>query len=153
MTSKTIKKLVDSYEYNGLGFPVILRDVPIVEDRGYEYPLINYKDVMNKAAYNLVIKHESLDGARLKFLRRFIGLSLDQMAELTGVSKSTLHKWEKTAGKPLDISGEKLRLIFMRVRDVISKEISEKLDSAIVQDIVKQKKIAPLELSGDPVAV
>ena len=68
------KRIVDSYVYEHLGIPVLLKDVLIVKDRDYEYALINHKSVMNSAAFGLVMKHEALDGQRLKFLRRFICL-------------------------------------------------------------------------------
>lgn len=153
MAKKKIKELVESYEYNELGFPIILKDVPIVQDREFEYPLINHKAVMNSAAFNLVIRHERLDGARLRFLRRFIGYSFDDLAELTDISKSTLHSWEKEAGKPLEIPVEKLRLIFTKVRNVLFDQISSKMDSAIVKEIVIDNDIAPLEISDSGIAI
>lgn len=150
--TKKIKKLIEFYTYEELGFPIILRDVPIVQDREYEYALINHKSVMNMAAFNLVMKHESLDGARLKFLRRFMNFSLDDLAKLTQIAKSTLHNWEKESEKPLDIPSEKLKLIFLKVRDVLTKEISDKLDSAIVKDILVTKEMSPLEINEISIA-
>ncbi len=145
--ARKIKKLIESYEYQELGFPIIIKDVAIIQDREYEYALINHNEVMNKAAFNLVMKHENLDGARLKFLRRFINYSLDEMAELTDMPKSTLHNWEKDSGKPLDIPSEKLKCIFLKVRDILAKEISEKLEQAILKDIIVTKGMSPLEIS------
>ncbi|GEM_PF-3482212 len=150
--SKKIKELVEFYTYEELGFPIILRDVAIVEDRGYEYALINHKSVMNMAAFSLVIRHENLDGARLKFLRRFMNYSLDDLAKLTEISKSTLHNWEKDSEKPLEIHSEKLKLIFLKVRDILAKEISDKLDSAIVKDIIINKHMSPLEITETSIA-
>lgn len=143
---KKIKKLISTYEYLELGFPIILKDVAIIEDREHEYAQINHKEVMNKAAFNLVMKHENLDGARLKFLRRFINCSLDEMAIITELPKSTLHSWEKESGKPLDIPSEKLKCIFLKVRDILAKEISDKLERAILKEIIKTKEISPLEI-------
>ena len=148
---KKIITLVEMYKYTELGFPIILRDVAIIKDREYEVAQINHKSVMNSAAYNLVIRHESLDGARLHFLRRFIGLSLDQLADLISIPKSTLHTWEKEIGKPLDIPNEKLRLLFTKVRNVLADQISSKLDNAIVKEIIKKKTIAPLEISDSDI--
>lgn len=153
MAQKKIKELVESYLYNELGFPIILKDVLIVQDREYEYPLINHKAVMNNAAFYLVIRHERLDGARLRFLRRFIGYSLDELAALTDISKSTLHSWEKEVDKPLEIPSEKLRLIFTKVRNMLFEQISSKMDCAIVKEIVMNKEISPLEISDSGIAI
>lgn len=149
--TKKIKKLIESYEYHELGFPIILKDVAIIQDRDYEYAQINHKYIMNSAAFNLVIRHENLDGARLHFLRRFIGFSLDQLAELISIPKSTLHNWEKEIGNPLDIPHEKLRLLFTKVRNVLADQISSKLDHAIVKEIVKKKGFTPLEISDSDI--
>ncbi len=146
MTKKIIK-LLETYEYLELGFPIILKDVTIVQDREYEYALVNHKAIMNMAAFNLVMKHENLDGARLKFLRRFINYSLDELAELVSIPKSTLHKWEKESGKPLEIPSGKLKRIFLKVRDIIAHDISDRLEQAILKDIVVIKKFSPLVLS------
>jgi DNA-binding transcriptional regulator YiaG len=143
--AKKIKKIISSFEYLDLGFPIILKDVAIIEDREYEYAQINHNEVMNKAAFNLVLKHENLDGARLKFLRRFINCSLDEMAAFTGLPKSTLHSWEKESGRPLDIPSEKLKYIFLKVRDILAKDISDKLERAILKEIIITEEIFPLE--------
>jgi len=147
MTQKKIKELVENYLYHELGFPIILKDVPIIQDREYEYPLINHRSIMNNAAYSLVIRHERLDGARLRFLRRFIGYSLDDLSNLTDIPKSTLHSWEKEVNKPLEIPSEKLRLIFTKVRNVLFEQISSKMDRAIVKEIKMNQEISPLEIS------
>lgn len=147
MAKRKIKKLIESYEYLELGFPIILKNVAIVQDREYEYALINHKDIMNKAAFNLVMRHENLDGSRLKFLRRFINYSFEEMATLTDISKSTLHNWEKDFGKPLEIPSEKLKCIFLKVRDILAKEISDNLERAILKDIVVTQTMSPLEIS------
>ena len=112
MSTKKVKELVAEYTYSELGFPIVLRDVVIVEDRGYEYPLINHNGVMFQAAYSLVTEHQKLDGARLHFIRRFMNLSLDQFSEVVGdISKSTLHKWEGEKNKVCDLSHQQLRSI------------------------------------------
>ncbi len=149
--AEKIKKIVERYEYGDLGFLVILNDVLVIKNRGYEYAQINHRAIMNAVAHSLVIMHESLDGPRLKFLRRFINFSLDDLAALIGVSKSTLHGWEKDAGRTLEISDEKLRLIFLKVRDVLSREVTDRLDAAIIKDIVKPEVVSPLEISGSDV--
>jgi DNA-binding XRE family transcriptional regulator len=145
---KKIKKIVESYPYEDLGFPVLLKDVLIVKDRDYEYALINHRSVMNSAAFGLVMKHEALDGQRLKFLRRFINYSLDDLSKLTGIAKTTLHAWEKESDESLEIPDEKLKLIFLKVRDVLAKEITDQLDGAIIKAIIRNPKISPIEIAG-----
>lgn len=148
MNTKKIKELVPEYTYNELGFPIVLHDVTIVEDRGYEYPLINHNAVILQTAYSLVTEHQGLDGARLKFIRRFMSKSLDQFTEVIGgISKSTLHNWEKEKTKVCELSDEQLRSIYLELRNEIIKQIGAKMDKVLVKDFLKrQSEIPPLSI-------
>jgi DNA-binding transcriptional regulator YiaG len=147
MSTKKVKELVAEYTYTELGFPIVLKDVIIVEDRGYEYPLINHNAVMFQAAYSLVTDHQKLDGARLRFIRRFMNLSLDQFANLVGdISKSTLHKWESEKSKICDLSNEQLRSIYFELRNEIVNQIGKKMDRMIVKDFSEDQEITPLSI-------
>jgi len=147
MNTKKVKELVAEYNYTDLGFPVVLKDVIIVEDRGYEYPLINHSGVMFQAAYSLVTDHQKLDGARLRFIRRFMNLSLDQFSEVVGgISKSTLHKWESEKSKVCDLSNEQLRSIYLELRNEIVNQIGKKMDRMIVKDFSDNQEISPLSI-------
>lgn len=146
LMSMKVKKIAETYKYEELGFPIVLKNIVIIDNREYEYPLINHEIVKQQAAINLIVKHENIDGARLKFLRNFLNFSLDDMKNLTGISKSTLHIWEKESGKPLDIPSEKLKLIFLKVRDQIARNVLDQLDRAIIKDVVVTKKVMPLEI-------
>jgi DNA-binding transcriptional regulator YiaG len=149
MSAKKVKKLLAEYIYSDLGFPIVLKDVVIVEDRGYEYPLINHNGVMFQAAYSLVIEHQNLDGARLHFIRRFMNLSLDQFAEIVGdISKSTLHKWENEKNKICDLTHQQLRSIYLSLRNEITTQIGNKMDRMIVKDFSETKKISPLSIDS-----
>lgn len=147
MSTKSVKEIVAEYTYTDLGFPIILKDVIIVEDRGYEYPLINHNGIMLQAAYSLVTDHQKLDGARLRFIRRFMNLSLDQFAEVVGsISKSTLHKWENEKISICDFSDEQLRSIYLELRNDIIKQIGKKMDREIVKDFSEGQEISPLRI-------
>ncbi len=147
MNTKKVKELVAEYTYTELGFPILLKDVIIVEDRGYEYPLINHNGVMFQAAYSLVTAHQKLDGARLRFIRRFMNLSLDQFVEVVGdIAKSTLHKWENEKSKVCDLSDQQLRSIHLELRNEIVNQIGKKMDKMIVKDFSKGQEISPLSI-------
>lgn len=147
MNTKKIKELVAEYPYYDLGFPIILKDVLIVEDRGYCYPMINHSAIMFQAAYSLVTEHQKLDGARLLFIRRFLGLSLDQFADVIGdISKSTLHKWERDKEKICDLDDEQLRSIYFELRSTILSQIGKKMDKVILRNFSDTNDIPPLNI-------
>lgn len=145
MSTRKIKELIAEYTYEELGFPVVLKDIVIVEDRDYEYPLINHSAVVLQAAFSLVMENQNLDGARIRFIRRFIGLSLDQLAEVIGdISKSTLHKWESDKNKTCELSSEQLRSIYLALRNEIIKQIGSRMDQVLIKEFSRSTKIAPL---------
>lgn len=147
MNTKNVKELVEEYTYTGLGFPIILTDVLIVEDRGYEYPLINHKEIMSRVACSLVLSSQKLDGARLKFIRRFMNKSLDQFAEIIGDTvKSTVHSWEKNKAKVCPMTDLQLKRVRLSLKTELVAEISKKFDLAMINDIVDEEKIAPLDI-------
>lgn len=148
MNTKKVKELVSDYNYSELGFSVILKDVVIVEDRGYEYPLINHNAVMFQVAYTLVTDHQKMDGARLRFIRRFMNLSLDQFAEVVGgISKSTLHNWENEKSKVCDLKDEQLRSIYLELKNEIVSNLGKKMDKIIVKDFSESLEITPLSIA------
>ncbi len=150
MSTKKVKDLVSDYTYTQLGFPIVLKDVIIIEDRGYEYPLINHNGIMFQAAYSLVTDHQKLDGARLRFIRRFMNLSLDQFTDVVGgISKSTLHKWESEKNKVCDLSHEQLRSIYLELRNEIINQLGKKMDKMIVKDFSECEEISPLNIEKD----
>ncbi|MFY7992438.1 MAG: helix-turn-helix domain-containing protein [Bacteriovoracaceae bacterium] len=146
--TKKVKELIAEYTYNDLGFPIIIRDVVIVEDRGYTYPLINQNGIMLQVAYSLVTEHHLLDGARLHFVRRFLNLSLDQFASSIGnISKSTLHKWESEKDKICDLSHEQLRSIYFELKNEIISQIGKTMDKELVKDFSDGAEIPPLNIA------
>ena len=151
MKTKKIKTLLQEYVYEELGFPILLKDVPLVQERGYEYPLINHNRVMLQAAFSLVTNHQRLDGARLKFVRKFMHKSLDQFADILGdVSKSTIHGWEKEKTKICPLTNEKIRKVYLALRNEIVTQVRQQLDNSIIKEFLeigKEEEIPPLTIN------
>jgi len=78
----------------GCGFPVILKDVPMVHVRGVWTPNVDY-DVFHKAVL-LALAHKParLTGNQIKFVRHFVGLTLAEFGEYFDVSHPAVLKWE-----------------------------------------------------------
>jgi transcriptional regulator with XRE-family HTH domain len=129
------KEFHKEYIYEGLGFPVKLHNVVMVQDRDYVYPLISLNEITLKVAMQLIHRHEKLDGARLKFLRKFCQASLDDFAKRLGVSKTTILNWEKSSrNKIIDLSEVQIRSIYATVGRTIVSSFSETIEESIIKD-------------------
>lgn len=86
-----IKKL---YIYEGLGFPVHLTNVPMVEIRGEFILDIDFNNLQKAVLLHLCHKKTPLTGSEVKFIRKYFSLTTTAFAELFGHSHSAVLKWE-----------------------------------------------------------
>ncbi|MCP4679051.1 MAG: hypothetical protein GY854_26890 [Deltaproteobacteria bacterium] len=89
-TSKTQKRFVDY----GCGFPVVLRNVPMVRVRGFRTPDIDYNELHKAVLRALAYKPTRLTGNQIKFIRQYFELTLVQFGEYFDVSHPAVLKWE-----------------------------------------------------------
>lgn len=87
-------KIEKSYLYEGLGFPVHLTNVPLVEIRG-EFTLnIDFNKLQKVVLLHLIHKKTPLTGNEVKFIRKYFSLTTTAFAHLFGYSHSAVLKWE-----------------------------------------------------------
>ena len=94
--------------YKALGFPIKVVNPKFIEFRGEKVLDINPKKLM-KAAFKAVIsKPTRLSGSEVKFLRGYMELSQKSFADLIGVERSLISKWEtlKDAFTGMDVPKE-----------------------------------------------
>ncbi len=87
---KTQEEYVD-YQF---GFPVVLRNVEMVKVRDFWCPRINQNTLRDLVLLALVTKKGHLTGYQAKFVRRWLGNTLESFGKELGVSHSTVKKWE-----------------------------------------------------------
>ena len=88
--------------FKGLGFPVVLLNVPRKKIRGEEIVDINYKVLSDNVFKALIEKPARLSGAEIKFIRHHMKKNQEEFAELIHVERSTISVWEK---KDLNVTG------------------------------------------------
>lgn len=91
MKKKKIKKLV----YKGLGFPVILKNVPFIKIHGEMVPDIDFNDLQKVVLLNLCYKSAPLTGNEIKFIRKYFEMTLTEFGKNFGCSHVAVLKWEK----------------------------------------------------------
>lgn len=83
----------------GFGFPVRLRDVPMVHIRGVWTPNVDHNVLAHEVLRALCLKPARLTGNEVRFIRLHHGLTLAQFAERFGVSHPAVIKWERAGDK------------------------------------------------------
>ena len=95
--------------YEGLGFPIILRNVPMVELRGVWALDLNL-NILQKVVLLALAHHPAdLSGNQIYFIRTWLGLTQSEFGKLFGVTHPAIVKWEKAGNK-----GSKMNLTTQR---------------------------------------
>mgnify|MGYP006078345675 CR=1 FL=1 len=96
--SKTVK----NYCYEGLGFPVILKKVTMIEFDCEFLPQIHVKKVSDEVIKLLSLSPEKFTGSQLKFIRQYLSMTTREFAkEILGSDTcSNISKWESRKEKP-----------------------------------------------------
>ena len=82
------------YVYEGFGFPVVLRNVPMVKVRGDWTPKIDYNELAVGVLLALTHKPWRLTGDEVRFIRLHFEMTLTQFADRFSVSHPAVIKWE-----------------------------------------------------------
>src|SRR3990167_6452411 len=103
MTNKILK----TYTYEGLGFPIELHNVEMVMINGEYAPKIDVRAVADKAIKSLVLQKTKLTGNQVKFIRACFSASLRAFGKIINESHAAVKKWEdyknKTTNMDLNI--------------------------------------------------
>lgn len=95
--------------YEGLGFPVTLYNVPLIELRG-TWTLDIDLNLLQKVVLLALAHHPSdLTGNQIRFIRNWLALTQSEFGKLFGVTHPAVVKWEKTGNK-----GSKMSLTTQR---------------------------------------
>lgn len=103
------QKIEKEVVYRGLGFPVVLRNVPMIKLRGVWTPDINLNDLQKVVLLALAHHPSDLTGSQIRFIRTWLGLTQSEFGKLFGVTHPAIVKWEKMENK-----GSKMNLTTQR---------------------------------------
>lgn len=148
METKIQKEFVDT----GLGFPVRLRNAPMVKVRGTWTPKINYNHLAEAVLHSLAFKPSRLTGSEIKFIRTHFEMTLQEFAKRFCVTHVAVIKWERSKDQPtvMTWTTEKdVRLFILsklRVKAVLIAQLYSKLES------VPAEKPAPLDVDAEKLA-
>ena len=90
------KKTIARFEYDGLGFPIILLNFPLIEVRGICVPDIDYNQLQRNVLLALCRKSLPLTGNEVRFVRQYLQMNYTDFASRFGVTHASVIHWEKS---------------------------------------------------------
>lgn len=109
-------KKVKTYTYAGLGFPIELKNVKMLQINDEWHPQINVKKVAAATMKVLLSQQERFTGNQIKFIRQYFSMSLRDFAkDVVNESHTAVSKWEKCGNEVtnMDINIEKVLRLYM----------------------------------------
>jgi len=98
------KKIQKQFVYDGFGFPVVLKNVPMTKARGRWTPNINYNDLTMDVLKALATHGSRLTGAEVRFVRQASEMTLQEFAQRFDVSHPAVMKWERAGASPTSMA-------------------------------------------------
>lgn len=114
------EKLVKIYEYNGLGFPVLLENVHFNYIRGEWLPRIDVEKVATEVFKLLPTKPAKLTGNEIKFIRVYLDKSKPAFGEIFKLSHTAVTKWEKAENAAAPISPSQEMVLRLYLEDYLN---------------------------------
>jgi len=138
----------ETFIYEGLGFPIKLINVPMKKIFCKWAMDIDFNKLQLAALYALLYKPTPLNGAELRFIRKFLEMSMADFGKIFGVSHVAVLKWEngKTHAPPsTDIY---IRLYVLNSRHAKDKEFRSLYNTISPESFSKNKgeKVHPISI-------
>ena len=97
-------KIEKEFEYLGLGFPITLKNIPMIEIRGVWTPDIDLNILQKVVVLDLAHRSSELTGNQIRFIRQWLGFTQTEFGKLLGVTHPAVVKWEKSGDKFAKVS-------------------------------------------------
>ncbi|HAT6977691.1 TPA: hypothetical protein JAN54_05330 [Legionella pneumophila] len=89
-------KIESTFLYEGLGFPIELENVEMININDEWHPKIDVRYVADEIIKKLAIQEERLTGNQVKFIRSYFSMPLREFGEtVVHESHTAVSKWEK----------------------------------------------------------
>lgn len=89
-----LEKKLETFVYEGLGFPIELINVPMKKVFGELVLDINLSKLQLKVLNMLVHKPTALQSGELRFIRKYFEMTTTSFGEVLGVTHAAVLKWE-----------------------------------------------------------
>ena len=139
-----------NYIYNGLGFPILLREAEFRKIRGEWLLKVDVEKVAYEVIKALPIKPAGLTGAEIRFIREYFNLSKRKFAEELNVSHTAVNKWEDTEQEKAKIDPH----VEITLRAFIKIRLHEDKDfSNFFKGLMDESKKFADDLDNEPLSI
>jgi len=122
-------KMIKSFVYEGLGFPIELLNVQMIEINGEWVPKIDIHQIADEAVKKLATQESRLTGNQVKFIRSYFSMPLREFGKkVVHETHAAVKKWES--------NGEKITAMNENTEQVLRLFIIEQT-SALKSDFYK----------------
>lgn len=139
-------KIEKSYIYEGLGFPVHLTNVPMINVRDEFIIDIDFNKLQKAVLLHLCHKKTPLTGNEVKFIRKYFSLNTTAFGHLFGYSHSAILKWENQGDVIARIAPTAevyLRLYILEFLQKDALDFKELYNEIRIPELAKYLKPAP----------
>ncbi len=147
------KKIVDTFTFEGFGFPIHLINVPLRKVHG-DWVFDFSMGILQKAVLKMIARKPSpLTGKELRFIIDYFEMSYRDFAKIFGVSHVAVVKWEKEESRMNPSTEIYLRLYILNSLEANDREFRnlyleikpENLSNPNIEEI-------PLEIDAEKIA-
>jgi DNA-binding transcriptional regulator YiaG len=147
------RKITEYFLYEGLGFPILLRNLPMIKTRGEWIPDIDYNKLQKAVLIELAKKPTSLSGNEIKFIRKYFRKTLEAFGLEFGVSHVAVMDWENKKNQSVKINPatEKcIRLFIMDSLFVADEKFREGYHYIEIKKLAEQQKVKTKAFKNEP---
>ena len=121
----------DKIVIQSLGFPVVLRNVPMRKFRGEWEPDIDWNALQHVVLLVLAHKPVSLTGNEVRFVRQFLEMTLKEFANACGLkSHQSVMNWERKGDKPTGMRKSTEIVLRARILEALPDKLWERLEES-----------------------
>jgi DNA-binding transcriptional regulator YiaG len=147
------KKRVKKFRYEGLGFPIVLFNVPMAKVRDVWTPAFDFNELQKAVLLELCDMSFPLSGNQVHFIRTYFEMTLDAFGKHFGVTHAGVINWEKTKNRAAKINPSlelMIRLFILEKLKINNQIFRDIFRDFNMQQIMKARKTTfehkPLQL-------
>lgn len=134
------QKIVETFVYHDLGFPIKLVNVPMKKVFGEWFLNINLSKLQKSVLHELVHKAMPLTGAEIRFIRKYFEMTTTEFGDVFGATHAAVLKWEKEESRMNTATEFCVRLYVSDRLFTKDKEFRRLYHEISVNTLAKQRK-------------
>ena len=144
---------IDTFVYEGFGFPILLENVPMRKRLGEWTFDIDLEALEKTVLFALIEKQIPLSGNQIRFIRHFLNMSTYEFADILGVTHAAVLHWEK-GEKKMNVGNQIVLRLYvlnhLKVTDKEFRKIYQRLNPKRISKARFEK--SPLEIDIEKIA-